>query len=444
LKQKKRNSTQQALLRKWLIGDANRHDERDLDAQAKDDPFLADALDGYRSTPEADHAADLTKLKARLRQKTERKRAAGFYLLRIAAVGAVLVAAWLVLQTFQTADKSASVADSMQPTAAESASAPEAPQMMDSVGGNIAQAEKSKMAEPAEPPGARSDISQDVQGKKLDGEKASANQTMNFSTVAAKETAAAPPPVVAEAPPKAAADEAVAIQPSKPDADEDEFAKKESSALNQPAAKRKLEARDQAYKPAAAPGSQAARTITGKVTDENGEPLIGAIVQVANTGIGTNTDVDGSYSLSLPAGTESLVFTYTGYVQLQVEVGTGDQLNVQLAASEASLSEVVVTGYGQADDVEQEVITPRPVGGYKKFRQYVAGKLRHPEADKQPRPREVVKVRFQINADGSLSGFSAKGKAPQAYKDEAIRLLREGPRWESTTGATASYRFVFE
>ncbi|MBK9015895.1 MAG: hypothetical protein IPM82_18550 [Saprospiraceae bacterium] len=104
-----KNSLQPLL--KWLTGDANQHDEQALDALAKDDPFLADAIEGYCSMPEADHAADVTRLKARLRQKSERRRGAGFYLLRIAAVGAVLVVAWVVLQQFQSSEKAAAVAD---------------------------------------------------------------------------------------------------------------------------------------------------------------------------------------------------------------------------------------------------------------------------------------------------------------------------------------------
>lgn len=437
MKQKKGNSTQQQPLRKWLIGDATRHDERSLDAQAQDDPFLADAIEGYRTLPGCDHAADVTKLKARLRQKTERDRGAGFYLLRIAAVGAVLVAAWIVLQQFQSSDKSAEVADNMQP-AAESASPAPATMLMDSTVADIAQAETEEKIAPKGKAANHPDFARDQAAP-------TQNTVTNFDqSVAAYKTedadeAAGPPPVTLmeskPSPPKPTED-AVAMEAPKAAAKENVNADKATTSL--PEAKKKMDASARASKPAST------RTITGKVSDENGDPIIGATIQVANSGIGTATDVDGSYTLTLPNGMESLVFSSTGYVQLQITVGSSDRLNVQLTNNDMALSEVVVSDYSQADDANQEVITPRPVGGFKKFRQYVASNMHHPEGSKQPRPKETVRIRFKINKDGSLSDFSSKSKVPQAYKDEAIRLLNEGPRWESTTDTTASYRFVFE
>lgn len=412
-----------------------------MDAQAQDDPFLADAIEGYRSLPEGDHAADVTKLKARLRQKAERDRTAGFYLLRIAAVSAVLVVAWIVLQQFQSNDKSAEVADIMQPTT-ESTITTDAAQSMDSVEGGIAQAAP-KMVEPSDLPSARLDVSRNAKGKSLSQNQATADQVMNFSTETSTLEAASPPPVVmseSKPAPKKADEDAIVIETEQSAAKEN--MDKAKAKPSSPEASTKSDASARAYKPAV-PGSQASRTITGKVTDENGDPLIGATVQVANSSIGTSTEVDGSYTLTLPAGMESLVFTYAGNVQIQVTLGISDKLNVQLANNDMALSEVVVMGYSQADDNE-EVITPRPKGGYKQFREYVADNMRHPEGDKHPRPKEVVRIRFKIGPDGSLSDFSSKSNASQAYQDEAIRLLKEGPRWESTTGTTASYRFVFE
>lgn len=86
--------------------------------------------------------------------------------------------------------------------------------------------------------------------------------------------------------------------------------------------------------------------ISGKVTDDQGESLIGATVSVAGSSTGTITDVEGNYSLSVPDGGAVLVFSYTGYLPQKVELGARTIVDVQLETDIAQLSEVVVIGYG--------------------------------------------------------------------------------------------------
>ena len=91
--------------------------------------------------------------------------------------------------------------------------------------------------------------------------------------------------------------------------------------------------------------SFAQKTVTGVVSDaENNEPLIGASVIAKGAATGTVTDIDGSYSVKVPAGVDALEFSYTGYETQSVAI-TGDVLNVSLSAG-ATLDEVVVIGYG--------------------------------------------------------------------------------------------------
>ena len=92
--------------------------------------------------------------------------------------------------------------------------------------------------------------------------------------------------------------------------------------------------------------AMAQRTITGTATDaDNGEPLIGASVVVEGTAKGAITDFDGKYSLEVPDGYTSLVFSYTGYSTMTVAIGTSNVLDVKLSAG-TLLDEVVVVGYG--------------------------------------------------------------------------------------------------
>ena len=90
----------------------------------------------------------------------------------------------------------------------------------------------------------------------------------------------------------------------------------------------------------------AQRTVSGTVSDAEGNPLIGATVLVQGTSTGTVSDIDGAYSISVPEGGEVLVFSYTGYATLEVALGSSNVMDVVLEESAAQLSEVVVVGYG--------------------------------------------------------------------------------------------------
>ncbi len=86
--------------------------------------------------------------------------------------------------------------------------------------------------------------------------------------------------------------------------------------------------------------------VTGKVTDRDGQPLIGVSVKVKGTGIGASTDGNGQYSLTLPEGNGTLVFTYIGYVTQEISVNNQTTINVSLQEDAKSLDEVVVIAYG--------------------------------------------------------------------------------------------------
>jgi TonB-linked SusC/RagA family outer membrane protein len=93
---------------------------------------------------------------------------------------------------------------------------------------------------------------------------------------------------------------------------------------------------------------QTNKIIRGTVTDSHGEPIIGANV-VSGTGAATNgtiTDVNGSFTLSVPAESKSLVFSYIGYVQREITIGNQTVFNVRLEEDLKALEEVVVIGYG--------------------------------------------------------------------------------------------------
>ena len=86
-------------------------------------------------------------------------------------------------------------------------------------------------------------------------------------------------------------------------------------------------------------------TVKGIVTDESGEPLIGAGVMVEGTTIGTITGVDGDYVLSVPEDAANLVFSFIGLADQTIAINGQTEINVVLKADETFLDEVVVVGY---------------------------------------------------------------------------------------------------
>lgn len=87
-------------------------------------------------------------------------------------------------------------------------------------------------------------------------------------------------------------------------------------------------------------------TVTGKVTDSKGEPLVGVNVVVTGTTIGTTTDLDGKYRIDVPQGSKSLTFSFVGMKTQEVPLGVSTEINLTMVEEEVGLEEVVVVGYG--------------------------------------------------------------------------------------------------
>lgn len=88
------------------------------------------------------------------------------------------------------------------------------------------------------------------------------------------------------------------------------------------------------------------RLLGGKVTGATGEPLAGVSVTVRGTTRGATSGADGTYRLALQPGDQVLVFSSVGFTTKEIAIGNQTQLDLELAASDQQLDEVVVIGYG--------------------------------------------------------------------------------------------------
>lgn len=89
----------------------------------------------------------------------------------------------------------------------------------------------------------------------------------------------------------------------------------------------------------------AQRAVTGTVTDDGGEALIGASILVKGTSTGTISDIDGNYSLNVPADVKTLIVSYTGFETREIAIGASSVLDIIMSEGIA-LGEVVVTALG--------------------------------------------------------------------------------------------------
>ncbi len=170
-------------------------------------------------------------------------------------------------------------------------------------------------------------------------------------------------------------------------------------------------------------------TIKGKVTDaETKTALAGVSVTDIESGITATTDHNGEFKI--PAESEAkLSLRLLGFQKKELEVFEGDSLQVSLKPENATLSEVVVVGYG-AGKVKQGA---GPKDGWAEFRKYL-----NENNELETNETGAVVVEFVINANGSLSDFKILKSLSKLADARAIYLIRNYSSWQGSSDGTAN------
>ncbi len=144
------------------------------------------------------------------------------------------------------------------------------------------------------------------------------------------------------------------------------------------------------------------QTISGKVTDEKGEALVGVNIILKETNRGTTTNIDGKYTISVAGAKSQLAFSSVGYDGKTITVGNQSVINVVLAANAQNLSEVVVIGYGtqrksdltgSVSSIKTDQLLERPASS---LNQALAGRMAGVQVNNnsgRPGGRTTVRVR---------------------------------------------------
>lgn len=207
--------------------------------------------------------------------------------------------------------------------------------------------------------------------------------------------------------------------------------------------------------------------IKGKVTDDRGEPLVGANVTYKGATYGTITDINGEFSLPKTEDNAILTAHYIGYNPVSIPADTSKTMLIAMRENETTLNEVVVTGYGaqkkvavtgaisavsikdlkkasgalqksdtlkdaaisQKADTLQGPVIPKPVTGMKQYKKYLKKNLAYPADDACAEVKGKVTLTFFVNKEGRPFDIKVKESLCKSLDKEAIRLIQEGPDW---------------
>ena len=185
--------------------------------------------------------------------------------------------------------------------------------------------------------------------------------------------------------------------------------------------------------------------IKGRVTDGKGEPLIGASVTYKGTNIGTITNMNGEFSLVKKDDKKRLTAEYIGYNPVEIRIDTNRTMLIAMNENKQALNEVVVVGYGAKKNKKstttgnvvtvkeqaKKEITPQPVIGKRSYQKYLKENLVRPTDDNCKDIKGEVVLSFFVDEEGKPQNITVIHGLCEFADKEAIRLVKEGPKWTS-------------
>ena len=171
--------------------------------------------------------------------------------------------------------------------------------------------------------------------------------------------------------------------------------------------------------------------VSGVVFDaETRDPLPGVNVILKGMAIGTNTDMDGFFEIEAQLN-DVLIVNYIGMQQQEFVVSEMADNKIYLNADVAQLSEVVVTSSEAETEGDKTYSGPRPSIGFSDYREYLKDKLRYPPKALEAGTEGRVRLELTISSNGNIDKVEVLKSLGDGCDEEAIRLVKEGPKWEA-------------
>lgn len=188
--------------------------------------------------------------------------------------------------------------------------------------------------------------------------------------------------------------------------------------------------------------ASAARTsntnvLHGTVTDEQGQPVTGATVKVMNGNAVSITDDKGKFALKTLDSTARVEIASIGFETMSTTVSARKSNVVKLESEEESLSDMVVTELHSRKKAAPVAMdknaadTLYPSGGWQSFQEYVYRRI-HQEMDTTGGPQQVsgtIELEFAIDQDGKPRDFRVLKSFDNSLNEKAISALQSGPLW---------------
>jgi len=400
-----------------LLSAKERHD---LERAALDDPFLAEALEGYAVTG-VNITADIAELKRRLAERSEDKRTAvvpinkRFSFLKVAAAVVLMVGtAILVYQLmFRKHDQK-----EMAVVTNKETQQPKADSNVNSITTNIGSTtntnEQSFKDTNKPAPATRREVAIADEKKivKLAPENNNnlvakgkeapvvSGETRDMKTVA--------PVNIATIPAGRADDKKQLEKDAVADADELKYR------------------------------NQKMNTFRGKVTDNSNVGVPFANVTNVQDNMGTYTDANGNFTLVSSDSVLNVQVRSIGYENNNMQLRNDRSNNLKMQEDRNSLSEVVIstqkpnTAARSARKSNVTVTEPEPVDGWEKYDSYLANNIDVPDDFKpQEKLNNTVEVSFEVDKNGEPVNIKVEKSLCSSCDKEAVRLLKDGPKWKS-------------
>jgi TonB family protein len=416
------------LIRRYLAGELDNKAMHVLEKRAMDDPFLADALEGFaeRKPDQRVHLADLNRRLERRVQGKEQKRG-GLFVLNyrwLAAAGVLLVIGtgmlWLMrvrngndntIASQRVMVSDSSITDTLQyynreePVAWGKAT-PEKPLAVSIPADTALLAAKAARA----------------------GTFAA---ELPLANVVKRDDSIRPP---------------VAAAPSLADSLDGRVAGVTIAPTYKATAEEMASRSPVAAAPVPAAPAITTRLIQGRVkAQNNAEGVPGVAVSVEGTGKGVLTDNEGNFSIRVADTTKDikLVVAAIGFNQKKLDVNqTDNNLDITLKEQASALAESVVAGYSKKgayrskkEDVYQ---LPTPVNGYEQYKEYLAKNVHYPASAAAANITGRVRVSMRVMPDGTLEDIKITKRLQPDCDAEALRVVKEGPEWKPASDGRAT------
>ncbi len=453
---------------KGLLSNKEMHD---LEKAAMDDPFLADALEGY-AIASVNAGNDIAELKKRLEVKTEGAKVVmmntvprnSFRMLRAAILVAFVAGASLLIYQFGFNKKSGEIAQAETKKTDDGKINDTAKSTATNPGGTTSTpASETKPVDSKDEPATKKTPAIITDNETAPGGGVRNGVISEQPVVTGKLTTDdgvinKPQPVqsVVTAPAKGADEKVDFYKVSDKAAEKKEVSREEAGNKNKLKTGGRQETDNDAIKDqttqqnnrsvtasrkATEQGyyrNQATNVFRGQVTDadNNGVPFAN-VTNVQDNNAGTYTDARGNFNLTYPDSVLTVQVRSVGFENTNVQLRNNVVNNqVVMQDDRRNLSEVVVSNQkpnaaARNRDANMKLEEPEPADGWDKYGTYIANNLEVPEDLKNKQTGAgAVEISFEVNKNGDPTNIKVEKSLCNTCDKEAIRLVKEGPKWK--------------